>query len=610
MKKNIVWLASYPKSGNTWFRSFLANLLHENEDPADINKLGGGPIFSARPLFDNSLGIQSSDLLADEIDQLRPDVYNELSKNTTDTVFIKAHDAYTYLKDNKPLFPTEASKGAIYLLRNPLDVAPSFANHSTCDIDKIILSMNDESDSFCGHSGNIANQLRQQLLGWSGHVKSWQNAKEIDVHFIRYEDMKLKPLETFREAIKFAGLNHTDTEILQALDACSFDKLQAQEEEKGFREKAAKVASFFRKGEVGSWQDSLNLNQAQTLIENHKEMMKQFNYINEQDNVNYLSPITGSSIKCLAQKLQKAHNQTHKTYQLYGLSIALPFHFDELTESKQEADVSVSLENIYCHDIEWEEESICYKAKPNLYLLTIKGIASFLIKNGKEIHIDIHPNADMDAVRLMLLSPIMGVLLLQRGLLPFWGSSVVYQGKAFALLGHSSAGKSFLAAGLKQKGFQVLSDNLCVLGDQTPPTIYPGYPFLMLWQRGLSHLDESTDILKPARKGLKKYIVPLNDSHHNRAITLSGIYLLDNHNKEEFTIESLHGSQAMFKLLDFSYNEPLIKTLGMLKQQYKIAVATTKTVPVKRYHYLDNKELFQKSIDFLAQDIKASVKNL
>ena len=68
--KNIIWLASYPKSGNTWFRIFLTNLLQKHTSPANINELTGGPIASSRQLFDELTGIDSSDLTFDEIEKL------------------------------------------------------------------------------------------------------------------------------------------------------------------------------------------------------------------------------------------------------------------------------------------------------------------------------------------------------------------------------------------------------------------------------------------------------------------------------------------------------------------------------------------------------------
>ncbi len=71
----IYWLASYPKSGNTWLRSFLSNLQQDGDAPADINELATGTIASARDWLDEALGFDSADLSADEIDRLRPAVY-------------------------------------------------------------------------------------------------------------------------------------------------------------------------------------------------------------------------------------------------------------------------------------------------------------------------------------------------------------------------------------------------------------------------------------------------------------------------------------------------------------------------------------------------------
>ena len=131
----IFWLASYPKSGNTWFRIFLTNLLREACAPADINDLKESPYASARAMFDEFTGIEASDLCADEIDRLRPELYRYLADHAEGPFFMKIHDAYTLVADNQPLIPTAASTGALYFIRNPLDVAVSFAHHSGWDYD-------------------------------------------------------------------------------------------------------------------------------------------------------------------------------------------------------------------------------------------------------------------------------------------------------------------------------------------------------------------------------------------------------------------------------------------------------------------------------------------
>ena len=111
---NIIWLASYPKSGNTWFRIFLSNLLNEKEEPADINKITSTHgIASARHLFDELTGIEASDLSQNEADLLRPGVYKLISDEARQTLFIKAHDAYKFLPDKSPLFPPSADRKSV-----------------------------------------------------------------------------------------------------------------------------------------------------------------------------------------------------------------------------------------------------------------------------------------------------------------------------------------------------------------------------------------------------------------------------------------------------------------------------------------------------------------
>ncbi len=87
--RNIIWLASYPKSGNTWFRVFLTNLLWGGGEPVEINKLMRTPVAGARDLFDETVGINASDLSHDEVDRFRPDLYRYLSDQAKQRRFFK-----------------------------------------------------------------------------------------------------------------------------------------------------------------------------------------------------------------------------------------------------------------------------------------------------------------------------------------------------------------------------------------------------------------------------------------------------------------------------------------------------------------------------------------
>ncbi len=99
MKKNIVWLASYPKSGNTWFRIFLSNLRSEKAAPIDINEIRTDGIFSSKIIFEKATGIDAAHLSPAEVDILRPEVHRHYSSELSIWLFIKAHDANILLLD-------------------------------------------------------------------------------------------------------------------------------------------------------------------------------------------------------------------------------------------------------------------------------------------------------------------------------------------------------------------------------------------------------------------------------------------------------------------------------------------------------------------------------
>ena len=134
----IWWLASYPKSGNTWLRVALATLLSGR--PADINAM---PLVSLiannRALFDDTLGIESTDLSIEQETDLRPRVYETWAAELARPLYCKAHDAYRMTPAGELLFPTAATLGAVYIVRDPRAVAVSFATHLGEPIDETIL---------------------------------------------------------------------------------------------------------------------------------------------------------------------------------------------------------------------------------------------------------------------------------------------------------------------------------------------------------------------------------------------------------------------------------------------------------------------------------------
>lgn len=277
--KRIIWLASYPKSGNTFFRIFLDNILDSSDTFRSINQLSRTIGASSRTLIDNFSGVSSANLTEAEIEELRPKVYRSLVEQSDDLLFLKVHDAWKKTPSGKPIFPADVTKGVIYIVRNPLDIAVSFSYHSSRDIDATIQSINSKEYAFCKNPKKLNNQVKQSLSDWSGHIKSWLDESGLPAFVIKYEDMLNYPDSSFRKALSFLDI-HVEEDVFQkAINASKFNVLKNTEEKEGFIEKPIKMKSFFREGKSGSWKNIVNDYQLNELVDNHHIQMKRFGYI-------------------------------------------------------------------------------------------------------------------------------------------------------------------------------------------------------------------------------------------------------------------------------------------------------------------------------------------
>nr|WP_319564640.1 sulfotransferase domain-containing protein [uncultured Rhodoferax sp.] len=285
MTGNIVWIASYPKSGNTWFRAWMANLVSSSEEPVHINSLPVG-IGNSRTLFDTVSGIDSTNLFPEEVDRLRPDFYKELSSLSGANCYYKIHDAYQQLPDGQACFPADATRCTLYIVRNPLDVAPSFAHFLRRDIDQVIAEMNQDEFIFNREREHITPLLSLKLCSWSEHVLSWLEAPAgMNVHLMRYEDMLRHPEATLSQAVRAIGLDKSEEDIRRTITFSSFDTLKAMENQAGFKEKPPQADAFFREGRSGGWRDSLSPQQVSTLIEKHGAVMQRLGYLDANGQV-------------------------------------------------------------------------------------------------------------------------------------------------------------------------------------------------------------------------------------------------------------------------------------------------------------------------------------
>lgn len=275
----IDWLASYPKSGNTWMRMLLANYYREDDQPHDINAPGAtNGIASSRPRFDETLCLDSSLLTDAEVAELQPYVFETLVKFNPAPIWMKVHDAQARRADGGWLFPPHVSGRAVYLIRNPLDVAVSRAFHDGhAEMDKAVTMLCTPDMALAGGSKG---QLRQVMGSWSQHVASWVDQDAIPVMVVRYEDMLADAAAELARVIAFARPHDTlDPErVALCVANAAFDKLQAAEAEKGFREVGARQERFFRSGKAGDWVNHLTAEQVDRICTTHGEMMARFGY--------------------------------------------------------------------------------------------------------------------------------------------------------------------------------------------------------------------------------------------------------------------------------------------------------------------------------------------
>lgn len=277
----ITWLASYPKSGNTWMRIFIANYLRDSLKPVNINKLTD-IIASARNWFDDWVGIEASALDDAAIKRLRPEVYRCMSKEVQEPLYIKVHDAWGLTDRHEGLFPADVTGGVIYILRNPLDMAASCAHHWGMGIEQAVDNLCDPCFALSRSEDEMSFQLTQRLGTWSDHVTSWLDESDLPVHLVRYEELKCDPQHYFGKVVRFCGLPWDSERLCRAIAFSAFSELQGQEQSNDFCERLTQTP-FFRRGEVGSWREELPAHLVQRLIDVHGKTMRRFGYLDDNN---------------------------------------------------------------------------------------------------------------------------------------------------------------------------------------------------------------------------------------------------------------------------------------------------------------------------------------
>lgn len=277
-RSGILWLASYPRSGNTWTRSFIHNLVklaYGEDDEQDINGMARFSVWDiAKPFYTAALGFEPTDRNRKEIAGVRHRVQQQIADAFEGLVFVKTHHALVTDRGSTTI-NSAVTSGAVYIVRNPLDVAISYAHHLGRSIDDTIDAMAIEN-----FETSVGDEAVYEVYGsWSQHVLSWTRKPHQAIYVMRYEDMLAEPAGIFGGLARHLLLDVTPDQIGQAIDRASFERLRAQEDQKGFREKPKDAERFFREGRAGQWKDILTPRQIDRVVRDHGEQMARFGYL-------------------------------------------------------------------------------------------------------------------------------------------------------------------------------------------------------------------------------------------------------------------------------------------------------------------------------------------
>lgn len=259
----IVWLASYPKSGNTWIRSLMAHYFMPPGQAPDINNLRDFTTGDGRAdFFDAAAGGTYAGNTLEEWLELRPKALRLIAASRPNHHFVKTHCQSIRFRDHD-LIPSEVTAAAIYILRNPFDVAPSYARHMNTDVDTAIDRMM-SPENLMGSPRGIFDVLGR----WDDHVTSWTSSPGLSWYAMRYEDLLTRPGPMVRKMLEtFLKVPVDKPKLARAIKATSFDSLKKQEEKLGFRERPPKMKAFFAKGRAGVWREDLTGEQVGRLRE-------------------------------------------------------------------------------------------------------------------------------------------------------------------------------------------------------------------------------------------------------------------------------------------------------------------------------------------------------
>ena len=277
----IIWLASYPKSGNTWIRSFLSAYYFSNDGMFNFNQLKNINQYPHKKFFDKKID-KPGDIHAHWDTSQKKIVKKKIP------IILKTHNCLIPINGNN-FTSTKYTLGVIYIVRDPRNIITSLKNHYEMSYDETLKFMTNEKKFIYDNRDKYNYASFHFLSSWSNHYKSWIKSNLFKTLTIKYEDLEKKPYETFRNLINFLNIlmeNQgpiNESKIINCIKTTSFEQLKKNEQKYGFKEavhsnKTNNRIDFFNLGFKNKWKKILPENLHKTVNEAFKDDLIFFEY--------------------------------------------------------------------------------------------------------------------------------------------------------------------------------------------------------------------------------------------------------------------------------------------------------------------------------------------
>ena len=278
----IIWLASYPKSGNTWVRHFLASLIYSNQGKDGLEKLGFIMQYPKRDQFEKLV------TNFDDFNQIKKNWINSQNLINSDNklnIFKTHHVLCSLGKDN--FTDKKNTLGAIYIVRDPRNVISSILYHFNLSNTDEALNFIQTEEKFIGNVKNKVNYPLHTLIGsWKTNYNSWKFFGK-NFLLVKYEDLILNPNTEFKRIANYitniTNIKFSEEQIKKGIDESSFENLQKLEDKNGFIESIKdlknKRKKFFNLGPGNNWKKILDKKFVNEIENSFKDEMKELGYI-------------------------------------------------------------------------------------------------------------------------------------------------------------------------------------------------------------------------------------------------------------------------------------------------------------------------------------------